>query len=119
MALIIPLNVEVSTHTVPLEVGTPVVQSTDYNDLLHKPLLNGTIIEGSHDSAYYGIDQTYIYNQEVASDEWIIQHNLNKYPSVTIVDSAGSRVVGSYRYVDSNTIICTFCGAFGGIAYLN
>ena len=62
---------------------------------------------------------TYTHTQSVASDEWIITHNLEKYPSVTIVDSAGSEVETDIEYVNSNTIKSISNGAFGGKAYLN
>ena len=49
----------------------------------------------------------------------IRQHNLNKYPSITVVDSAGSCVVGEVDYKDMNTLTVTFSGAFSGKAFLN
>ena len=33
---------------------------------------------------------TFIYEQCTSSDTWVIIHNLNRYPSVTVVDSAGT-----------------------------
>ena len=65
------------------------------------------------------VDKTYIYTQMVAADIWTIQHNLNKYPSITVVDSAGSCVVGEVDYKDMNTLTVTFSGAFSGKAFLN
>jgi hypothetical protein len=62
---------------------------------------------------------TYIHTQNQASNTWSIQHNLNKYPSVTVVDSAGTVVIGGVQYIDENYIICTFSHPFSGTAYLN
>jgi hypothetical protein len=63
---------------------------------------------------------TYTHNQEVASSTWSITHTLNKYPSVTIVDSAGTVVVGDITYIDASNIIIDFDGtSFSGKAYLN
>lgn len=62
---------------------------------------------------------TYIHEQGVASDTWIIHHNLNKHPSITIVDSAENVVEGAEKYIDNNTIEIYFNGAFKGKAYLN
>lgn len=62
---------------------------------------------------------TYIHEQMVSSSTWTITHNLGRYPSVTVVDSAGSVVVGDVTYVNKNRIILTFQGAFSGTAYLN
>jgi hypothetical protein len=59
------------------------------------------------------------FEQAIAADEWIIQHNLNKYPSVTVVDSAGTKIVGDIKYVDKNNIIIKFTTDTLGTAYLN
>lgn len=66
-----------------------------------------------------GSDKHYTHTQAVPSDTWTITHNLNKRPSITVVDSAGSEVVGDYDYVDDNTVVLTFTGGFAGNAYLN
>ena len=62
---------------------------------------------------------TYTHEQAVASDTWTITHNLGKYPSVTVVDSGGTVVIGDVQYIDVNTIVITFVGVFSGAAYLN
>lgn len=62
---------------------------------------------------------TYVHEQGIASDTWIINHNLNKKPSITIVDSADNVVEGAEKYIDNNTIEIYFNGAFKGKAYLN
>lgn len=61
----------------------------------------------------------YIHEQGIASDVWEINHNLNKYPSVTVVDSGDNVVIGYVTYVDKNNVIVNFNGAFKGKAYLN
>ena len=63
--------------------------------------------------------ETYIYEQGVASAEWEIKHNLNRYPSVTIVDSSGNVFHPAVQYVDENTCIIMMNGATTGKAYLN
>lgn len=62
---------------------------------------------------------TYTYYQITPSDNWVIKHNLNRYPSVTIVDSSGNVVVGEVKYIDNNTINISLVGVFAGTAYLN
>lgn len=66
-----------------------------------------------------GTDKNYVHTQAVASARWEIHHNLHKYASVTIVDSANTECVGSVQYVDEDTVVCVFEGAFSGYAYLN
>lgn len=119
--LTVPLEVDVNQVAVDLEVsgGVQPTLNTDYEGLTNKPQINGVELSGNKTSAELGIDQTHIYNQSTASDEWTINHNLNKYPSVTVVDSAGTICEGTVTYIDTNTIVCDFNGAFSGTAYLN
>lgn len=66
-----------------------------------------------------GSDKTFVFTQSVPSNSWKIMHNLDKYPSVTVVDSGGTVVVGSIDYNDKNNCTCTFSAPFSGQAYLN
>lgn len=95
--------------------------TSDYNDLENKPKINNVTLEGNKTSSELGLtgDKTYIYNMPTPSSVWTITHNLDKYPSVTIVDSAGSVVMGDITYTSKSTIKVTFSAAFSGTAYLN
>ena len=62
---------------------------------------------------------SYIHTQSQASATWTVQHNLDKYPSVVIVDNEDDVVHGQINYQSKNTIIITFSAAFAGKAYLN
>lgn len=64
-------------------------------------------------------DSTYVHDQSQASAVWNITHGLNKYPSVTVVDSAKDEVVGEVRHLSTNTTQITFSAAFSGQAFLN
>ena len=57
--------------------------------------------------------------QAQAAKVWTITHGLGKRPSVTVVDSAGTAVIGEIEYLDDNTVRLTFCSAFSGTAYCN
>lgn len=67
----------------------------------------------------YRYRSTYIHEQAVASSEWVINHNLNKFTSVTVVDSSGNVFHPAVQYVDENTCIIMMNGATTGKAYLN
>ena len=67
----------------------------------------------------YQYRTTYIYEQGIAADTWTINHNLNKYPSVTVVDSAENEIIASVKYQDANTCIIEMSLPFKGKAYLN
>lgn len=66
-----------------------------------------------------GSDANYVHDQQVASAAWSVVHNLGKFPSVTVVDSAGSVVVGDPLYVSANSLSIFFTAPFAGKAYLN
>lgn len=65
------------------------------------------------------VDKFFKFIQGVPSSEWVIVHNLDKYPSVTVVDSAENTVIGEVQYINSNKLIVTFTAPFSGKAYLN
>lgn len=64
-------------------------------------------------------DLTYVHNQLIPAGVWNIAHNLGKYPSVVVVDSAGTTVMGEIVYDDINNLHITFTSPFSGKAFLN
>ena len=62
---------------------------------------------------------TFIFTQGVASAVWNVSHNLGKFPSISVVDTANTVVTGQYEYTDNNNVILTFSAGFAGKAYLN
>lgn len=95
--------------------------SNNYNGLSHKPQINGVTLEDNKTSEDLQIkeDLNYLHTQTVASDTWVILHNLNKFPSVTVIDSAGNEIVGDVIYDDVNQVTLKFKGGFKGTATLN
>lgn len=61
----------------------------------------------------------YVHNQIASTDVWKINHNLGKFPSVSIVDSAGTVVIGDVSHTDINNLTISFASGFAGTAYLN
>lgn len=61
----------------------------------------------------------YVHIQENASATWNVTHGLGFVPNITVVDTAGTVVEGSYSYPNSSTVVLTFIGAFSGRAYLS
>ena len=64
-------------------------------------------------------DKTFIFTQSTAANVWIVNHNLDKYPSVTVVDSGDNVVYGGVTYNNANNLTITFSSAFSGKAYIN
>lgn len=62
---------------------------------------------------------THVHNQIAPLSTWTIDHPLNKFPSVSIVDSAGNLVIGDVQYVSTSQVIVSFVAQFSGRAYLN
>ena len=67
---------------------------------------------------------TYTYPVTTAADTWTITHNLGRFPSVTVVDTAGSIMTGAVIYNSANQLTVTFFSegsaeAVSGKAYLN
>jgi hypothetical protein len=65
------------------------------------------------------VDRHYAHTQSVAASTWIVNHGLGKYPSVTVVDSAGDECLGDVRHNGLNQTTLTFSAAFSGAAYFN
>lgn len=61
----------------------------------------------------------YVHTQAIPSTEWIVEHNLNCHPSVTITNYEGDVVEGECQYINNNKLILSFKAEFSGKAYLN
>ena len=53
-------------------------------------------------------DITYTHNQSSTSNTWVITHNLHRFPSVTVVDSANTIVQGTVVYNSNKQLTITF-----------
>ena len=80
---------------------------------------NTITVDLSHLDNSADADKNYVHNQIASSTTWSVAHNLDKFVSVVIVDSAGSVVIGDVSYVDANNVTLTFSAAFSGKAYCN
>jgi hypothetical protein len=61
----------------------------------------------------------YVYTQSVPASTWNITHGLGFIPNITVVDSGGTVVEGSYNYPNNSSVVLTFTGSFTGKAYLS
>jgi hypothetical protein len=64
-------------------------------------------------------DKHFEFTQASPSITWTVNHDLNKFPSVTVVDSAGTQVFGDVDHTDNDNLTITFINQFSGKAYLN
>lgn len=107
-------------------IGEGLPDSTDGFD--------GDIYIDSDDGSFYGpkqdgswpeepayiLSQTRreVYTQGSASAVWTITHALGGRPAVTVVDSAGTVVIGEVSYNSDSEVTITFTSPFSGAAYL-
>jgi hypothetical protein len=86
---------------------------------------NGSIIADE----FYGVavypgalsqpDKFYTHVQTIPAVEWEVQHDLEKYPSVTVTLPSGQVGMADVQYIDNNNLIITFAGEETGKAYMN
>lgn len=66
-----------------------------------------------------GGDLSHAHEQAVAAATWTVNHGLGKFPSVTVVDSAGEECEGEVQHTSASQCVLTFSAAFSGRAFLN
>jgi len=65
-----------------------------------------------------GATTRHIHTQAAASSTWTINHSLGGYPSVMVVDSASTVVIGEVSYISTTQVQVSFTAPFSGFAYL-
>jgi hypothetical protein len=107
---------------------TDIVQynSTDFYDVFLTHITsNGSLENLKYFSIdVYGSDKNHTHHQNNASDTWNINHNLGKFPAVTIKFSTGATYtnVGAFAgvvFTDENNLTINLAAAQSGYAYLN
>jgi hypothetical protein len=96
---------DLTTDIVTLEAGTNITLTNIGSNIL---------IDATDEG-----DKNYVHNQPVASITWTVQHNLDKFPSCTMVLSTGQQGYGDVNFIDENNLTITFSGAVSGKAYIN
>ena len=62
---------------------------------------------------------TFVFTQGVPATTWNIQHNLGKFPSVSVVNNNNVALFSEVIYIDNNNVQLNFSAGFSGKAYLN
>ncbi len=70
-------------------------------------------------SKIINLKSTFVFSQGVPSAIWTVVHDLNKFPSVTVVNSHNEEVIGDLKYDKTNQLTLTFSAPFSGQAYIN
>ena len=64
-------------------------------------------------------DKHYEIQINMPSKDWEVQHNLNKNPSVTIINNDNQVVIGDVVYLDKNNLTVSFSAEFTGKVICN
>lgn len=96
----------------PLNLGPGLTGSTDFTGSSVDINLNYEYIQSQ-------TRENYVHDQQVASATWVVNHTLNKYAAVNIVDTANDIIMGEVKYNSLNQLTITFTAAISGKAYLN
>jgi len=62
---------------------------------------------------------TFVFTQGIPATTWNIQHNLGKFPSVSVINNNNVIINGEVTYIDNNNVQLNFSAGFSGKAYLN
>jgi hypothetical protein len=81
--------------------------------------LEARVVTNEEDIAVLEYVNHYVHDQMASSATWVITHNMNKFPSVQVVNNFNEVVIGNVTFDSVNQITLTFSGAFSGKAYLN
>jgi hypothetical protein len=82
--------------------------------------INGRLRElPAGDKISTGDIATYIHIQDIPSDTWVIEHNMQKNPSVSVILDNGTEVYGLKVYDSENQVTLSFSRPITGKAFLN
>tara|TARA_R100001509_G_scaffold163925_1_gene139769 strand:- start:266 stop:607 length:342 start_codon:yes stop_codon:yes gene_type:complete len=99
--------------------GTDKLLGTDTSGATKNYLLNDLA------AFIVGSNSTFVFEQTNASSTWTINHNLGRFPSVSIKFSSSDSVYTNVQafagvtYNNNNTITINLAAAESGFAYLN
>ena len=112
------------------QVGT-VTQDSSETNFYNIPLAyssgNGNLnnLQSYSISVFTAGDKSFVFTQSSSSNQWVINHNLAKYPSVVVIEETTSaNIFGEIIYNSLNQITINFSGSTGsgavsGQAFLN
>ena len=114
------------TGNKPKDTYKGLIKTIDSNEVTGEVQLsdgNGTALPISVSTSNVRVNgeslTSYTHHQDVSASEWIIEHALGKNPSVSVVDSANTQVVGEVEYLDNAVLVVRFKYPFKGKAFLN
>lgn len=107
---------------VPTNVPIPPYDITAFTGAMKWGRITGNISDQTDLWSYittFTQHDNYIHDQQTSSATWTVNHNMGKFPSVTIVDTAGDEVDASVHHNSNNQLTITFSAPVSGKAFLN
>lgn len=95
-----------------LALGVGLLGSTDFTQETVNVAIDYAYVQSQ-------VRENYVHNQQVASNSWVVSHALNKYPAVSIVNTANQAIMGDITYNSLNQLTITFTSLISGKAYIN
>ena len=109
---------EIDASTVPTPAANTMTIFVDDSDgKIKVKKSDGSVV--NLEVAASGSDAHYTHNQSTVATSWSVTHNLGKKPTVSIVDTNDSEVIGTVQYIDNNSLVITLQQAYAGKAYCN
>jgi len=99
----------------PLPNQVNVYQDTPNQVIIDQDAENRVIVRSISAAAN---TRRHVHSQASPQTTWTINHTLGGKPSVMVVDSADTVVIGEVKYDSSTQITILFTAAFSGYAYL-
>lgn len=109
------ISVNGKTGVVLLDKTDVGLGQVDNTSDLDKPISNATQIALD----LVKEDKHYKHIQTTAEVSWLVEHNLNKLPSISTFQNDNTEIVGEIIYVDDNKIMMVFSSAVAGYAICN
>jgi hypothetical protein len=81
-------------------------------------VVNSSVVDGGLKIDSAG-DKQFIFTQDLDESVWNIDHGMNKYPSIEVIDSSGSNVEGDIEFSSINNVELRFSIPISGKAFLN
>jgi hypothetical protein len=66
-----------------------------------------------------GSGDSFVFTQPTPDTVWTVTHNLGRFPSVVVIDSAGDEWATEIHYINNNSLEVRLTAAFSGTAYCN
>lgn len=102
-----------STGPLPNQVN--IYQDTPNQVVVDQDAENRIIVSSVSGS---GNTRRHVHEQATPASTWTITHTLGGKPSVTVVDSANTVVIGEVTYIGNTQVELSFTTPFSGFAYL-